>query len=144
MLITSTNNRINYNTETSDVIYTRERQMEHRYKLQNKTHTKKISHGALLAAVIIIPILLFCACIGMIYFKSVIAKVQMDINDINAEIRSIEQDNSRLRAETISAIDIEEIRTSARKMGMSLPLASQVEHVDALGNEDSTALKFVD
>jgi cell division protein FtsL len=118
--------------------------MEHRFKLQNKTHTKKINNGTLLATAIIISVLLFCACVGMIYFKSVIAKVQMDINDINSEIRIIEQENSRLRAEKISAIDIDSIRTAAKKMGMSLPMASQVEHVDALGNEDSTALKFVD
>lgn len=142
--MSSTNSSIDYNAVTSDVIYTRQRQMEHRYKLQNKTHTKKLNNGALLTIAIIIPLLLFFACIGMIYFKSVIAKVQMEINDINSEIRMIEQENSRLRAEKISAVDIESIRTAAKKMGMSLPLASQVEHVDALGSEDSTALKFVD
>jgi cell division protein FtsL len=142
--MSSTNNTIDYNAVTSDVIYTRKRQMEHRNKLQNKTHTKKINNKALLAFVIIVPVLFFCACIGMIYFKSVISKVQMDINNINSEIRIMEQENSRLRAEEISAIDIDHIKTAARKMGMSLPLASQVEHVDALGNEDSTALKIVD
>ncbi len=142
MLMMSANS-VNYNAESRG-IYTRDRQLEHRSNLLSQVKTKKISQGVLLLIIILASIMLFFACAGMLYFKSVIAEVQMDINDVNSEIRIIEQDNSRLMAEMINAVNIDSIRISASSMGMTLPQAYQVEHVDMLSSEESTALYLVD
>lgn len=142
MLITLTNN-INYNAVSNEGIYTRDRQMEHRYNLRNKEKTKPISQNSLLAIIILVALMLFSLCVGMIYFKSVISQVQMNINDINSEIRTIEQKNSRLQADKIGAIDIDYIRISAEKMGMSLPQTYQIEYVETIGGE-TTKLNLTD
>ncbi|MCK5130270.1 MAG: hypothetical protein KAQ68_10475, partial [Clostridiales bacterium] len=73
--------------------------------------------------------------------KSVIANVQMDINEMNSQIRQIEQENSILKAEKISAVDIESIKISAERMGMSLPKTNQVEYVIHTDQEKNTSLK---
>jgi cell division protein FtsL len=143
MLIKSTNN-INYNAVLSEQIYTRDRQIEYRDHLQQDTEAKKINPMKFYIAIIIVAIIIFSACAGMLYFKSIISKMQLGINDINSEVRIVEQENSRLKADKINAIDIDSIKISATKMGMSLPQSNQVEYVNTLDSDEGTALNLID
>ncbi len=140
-MIIATNNNINYNKTVSRGIYTRDRQIQYKRNLKTETKSHTITQGALLAIIVFIVFMIFCSCAGMLYFKSVIANVQMDINEMNSQIRQIEQENSILKAEKISAVDIESIKISAERMGMSLPKTNQVEYVIHTDQEKNTSLK---
>ena len=127
------------------MIYTRSRQAEYKDRLHSTaegTEGKKISQKALYMVMMLVVVLLFCSWFGMIFFKSVISGVQMDINAVNSQIRTLEQENSILEAEKIKALDIESIKQEAESMGMSLPQAYQVEYVDTA--DSSANLKIID
>jgi len=141
MLIASTK-KMGYNTANNAAIYTRSRQIEYKTKLQSKTVDKKISQKTLYYVLFLVVILLFCSWFGMIFFKSVISGVQMDINEVNTQIRSLDQENSMLAAEKIKALNIESIKSMAENMGMSLPDAYQVEYVDT--EHETSNLKIID
>ena len=141
MIIASTN-KYTQGTAAQAGIYTRARQMQYKYNIKNEAKGIKISQKTLYFMVFLVVALLFCSWFGMIFFKSVISSVQMDINAVNAEIRAMEQENSILEAEKINALNIESIKKTAETMGMSLPGAYQVEYVDT---DDNTAnLKIID
>ncbi len=141
MLITATN-KLNYNAVAQSSIYTRRRQEEYKNNLIDETKTKKISQGAILGVCIFIVGLIFCSCAGMLLFKSEITKVQMEVNEINLAIRTIEQASNRLEAEKINAIDIKSIKESAENMGMSLPNSSQVNYIVMNRESNNTNLKY--
>lgn len=141
MLIASTKRR--YTGAVSDSgIYTRNRQMEYKYNMHHETEEKKIPAKTLYLTMFLVIALLFCAWFGMIFFKSIISGVQMEINGINSQIRELEQENSLLEADKINALNIESIKETAENMGMSLPTACQVEYVDTA--DDTANLKIVD
>ncbi len=141
MLMASTR-KLNYGIAADTGIYTRNRQMVYKYNIQHKTETKKVSQKAIYALMFLVVILLFSSWFGMIFFKSVISGVQMEINSVNKEIRNIEQQNSMLQAEKINAVDIESIKMAAEGMDMSLPGTYQVEYVDTI--QDVANLKIID
>ena len=141
MLMASTK-KYAHGTAAEAGIYTRARQMQYKYNIKSEVKETKVSQKTLYLMVFLVVLLLFCSWFGMIFFKSVISSVQMDINAVNAQIRAMEQENSILEAEKINAINIESIKKTAETMGMSLPGAYQVEYVDT---EDNTAnLKIID
>jgi cell division protein FtsL len=86
--------------------------------------------------------MLFGSWFGMIYFKSVISGVQMQVNQVNQEIRDLEHESSLLQAEKINAMDIKMIKDTAESMGMSLPSAYQVVFVDT--QEQNANMKIND
>ena len=141
MLMASTK-KYGYAAVNDSVIYTRGRQAEYKDRLHNTETEKKISQKALYLVMMLVVVILFCSWFGMIFFKSVISGVQMDINAVNSNIRTLEQENSVLEAEKINALDIASIKQSAESMGMSLPEACQVEYVDTV--KDSANLQIID
>lgn len=141
MLMTSTR-KFNQTTTANSGIYTRSRQLEYKNSIHNKTEEKKISEKSLYALVFLVVILLFCSWFGMIFFKSIISGVQMEVNAVNKQIRELEQENSLNEALKINAVDIESIKLAAENMGMSLPGALQVEYVDTA--DASANLKILD
>ncbi len=130
MLMTSTQRRYHYTAQADNAIYTRNRQMEFKYNLHHKTECKKVSQKSVYLMMFLVIVLLFMSWFGMIFFKSMISSVQMEINQVNSQIRELEQENSMLEAEKINALNIESIKATAESMGMSLPNSYQVEYVD--------------
>lgn len=142
MLMASTKRRYHYTTQADSKIYTQDRQMEYKFNMHNKVESKKVSQKTVCLMMFLVIALLFMSWFGMIFFKSMISSVQMEINSVNSQIRGLEQENSMLEAEKINALNIESIKVTAESMGMSLPSSYQVEYVDTA---DGTAnLKITD
>ncbi len=129
MLVASTKKYAYSNAATAG-IYTRSRQMEYKSNIHNKVEVKKISTKKIYLVLALSVIMLFGSWFGMIYFKSVISGVQMQINKVNQQVRDLEHESSLLQAEKINAMDIQMIKDTAKSMGMSLPSTYQVVYVD--------------
>jgi cell division protein FtsL len=141
MFVASTKKYAYANAPTTG-IYTRARQMEYKSNIHNKEEVKKISAKKLYLVLALSVIMLFGSWFGMIYFKSVISGVQMQVNQVNQEIRDLEHESSLLQAEKINAMDIKMIKDTAESMGMSLPSAYQVVFVDT--QEQNANMKIND
>ena len=116
MFVASTKKYAYANAPTTG-IYTRARQMEYKSNIHNKEEVKKISAKKLYLVLALSVIMLFGSWFGMIYFKSVISGVQMQVNQVNQEIRDLEHESSLLQAEKINAMDIKMIKDTAESMG---------------------------
>ncbi len=86
-------------------------------------------------------LIVFSACMGLIYFKAIISSTQMKINHMNSEIRAIEQENSRLQGQLVKAGNIERIKMEASGLGMSAPTSDQVCYISLSTDEEGPSLK---
>ena len=81
-------------------------------------------------------LIVFTACMGLIYFKAIISSTQMKINHMSSEMREIEQENSRLEGQLIKAGNIERIKMEASVLGMAAPTSDQVCYIALSTNEE--------